>query len=62
VGGTPLSAFADMRKNGCWYLNIADHADQDTGTVCEWTVHLYNHAAVGVEEQAWGQVKVLYRD
>jgi len=62
VGGTPLAAFADMRKNGCWTLHIADLAAQDIGTVCEWTVHLYNHEAVGVEGQTWGQVKVLYRD
>jgi hypothetical protein len=61
VGGSPLSAFAGLTKNGCWYMDIVDHAAADVGTVCEWTVSQLNHMTVGVEAQPWSRVKTLFK-
>ncbi len=61
TGGTPLSVFKDLPKGGCWYLTIVDHVTPNKGSVCEWSVHLLNHVAVGVEAATWAKYKVLYR-
>jgi len=60
-GATPLSAFKDMRKGGCFYLRITDPVTPDKGSVCEWSVFVLNHQAVGVEARSWSGTKILYR-
>jgi hypothetical protein len=61
AGGSPLAAFENFIKDGCWYLNVADRAGGDVGSVCEWSVHILNVPAIGVEPASWGDVKVLFQ-
>jgi hypothetical protein len=60
-GGTPLTVFRDLPKTGCWYLTVIDPVTPNKGSVCEWTIYLENHLAVGVEASSWGNTKTLYR-
>jgi hypothetical protein len=55
-----LSTFDGQLKGGCWYLNVSDMAGGDTGSVCEWSVHIMN-STTGTENTSWGSVKGLYQ-
>jgi hypothetical protein len=59
-GGSPLAVFKNLRKGGCWYLNVSDRAGGVTGTINSWSVHIKNQGLVGVETVSWGTVKHLY--
>jgi len=61
VGGSPLSAFDNLRKDGCWYINVSDRAAGDLGVILGWSVHILNDVVVGVEEASWSLTKTLYR-
>jgi hypothetical protein len=60
-GAGLLSVFENLRKGGCWFLNVADNAGADLGTICAWSVHILNQPTVGVEPASWSTAKVLYR-
>jgi subtilisin-like proprotein convertase family protein len=54
-----LSVFDNMRKGGCWKLNVADYGSGDLGTVCSWGVYTLNEVVVPVETTTWGAIKSL---
>lgn len=60
VGGSPLSAFENLRKGGCWYINVSDRAGGDLGVILGWSVHIKNQTQIGVSQADWGTVKRLY--
>jgi hypothetical protein len=60
VGGTPLSAFNGLPKNGCWYLTISDYAAGDIGAIGSWSIHLLNEVTPTVQS-SWGTLKAIYR-
>jgi len=59
-GGSPLAVFRNLRKGGCWFLNVSDRAGGDVGTINLWSVHILNQTQIGVETVNWGSVKHLY--
>jgi subtilisin-like proprotein convertase family protein len=59
TGAGTLAVFAGHRKGGRWTLFAQDNAGADTGTICQWSVHIKN-ATVATEPKSWGNVKVLY--
>jgi hypothetical protein len=61
AGGSPLAVFEGRRKGGCWFLNVADRAGLDTGSIDEWSVHILNEVPIAVEQASWAGVKVLYQ-
>jgi len=60
AGGTPLSVFRNLRKGGCWFMNVSDGAAGDTGTILSWSVHILNQTQIGVQQANWSSVKRLY--
>lgn len=60
VGVGTFDVFNNLRKGGCWYLNINDNAGLDTGTICGWSVHIKNQTQIGVENKTWSTVKTMY--
>jgi len=59
-GGSPLAVFRNLRKGGCWYMNVSDRAGGDLGTLLSWSVHILNQTQIGVSQADWGTVKRLY--
>lgn len=62
LGVGTLAVFDNLRKGGCWYLNISDNAAADTGNICGWSVHILNQTVVGVESVTWSATKNLYKN
>jgi hypothetical protein len=60
VGGTPLSVFNGLPKNGCWYAVVGDYAGGDIGSVYRWEINLLNEVTPTVQS-SWGSVKAIYR-
>ncbi len=58
--GSPLAIFKNLRKGGCWFLNVSDRAVADLGTVNSWSVHIKNQTLIGVEAISWSAAKHLY--
>ena len=56
-----LSVFEGHRKGGCWYLRLSDNAIADTGTLCQFSVHILNTIPIGVEPSNWSNIKAIYR-
>jgi hypothetical protein len=56
-----LSVFEGHRKGGCWYLSLSDNASLDTGTLCQFSVHVLNTIPIGVAPSNWSNVKATYR-
>jgi len=60
AGAGPLSIFEGHRKGGCWYIFASDNASLDTGTICQWSVHLKNRTTIAVTPVSWSGAKVLF--
>jgi len=53
----PLAVFDNLRKGGCFKLNVADHGSGDTGTICEWGVYTLNESIVPTVPSTWSSIK-----
>jgi len=60
AGGGTFTVFSGRPKGGCWYMNVADFAGADIGTINRWVVYLLNSPTAN-SASSWGQVKTLYR-
>ena len=56
-----MSAFAGIRKGGCFKLFAADYAADDTGMIEELHVYSLNSGNVPTRTATWGSLKSLYR-